>query len=31
VGLKVIALSFPWMALPPYQISWKSTKRFKSY
>jgi hypothetical protein len=29
--LKIIASRSPWMALPPYQISWKSTKRFKSY
>jgi hypothetical protein len=29
--LKIIASMSPWMALTPYQISWKSTKRFKSY
>jgi hypothetical protein len=27
IGLKIIALRSPWM----YQISWKTTKRFKSY
>jgi len=31
MGLKIIASRSPWMALPLYQISWKSTKRFKSY
>jgi hypothetical protein len=25
LGLKIIAHRFPWMALPPYQISWKYT------
>jgi hypothetical protein len=29
MGLKIITSRFPWMALPPYQISWKSTKQFK--
>jgi hypothetical protein len=28
-GLKIITSRSIWMALPPYQISWKSTKRFK--
>jgi hypothetical protein len=31
VGLKIIVSRSPWMALPPYQILWKSTKQFKSY
>jgi hypothetical protein len=31
VELNVIESRPPWTALPPYQISWKSTKRFKSY
>jgi hypothetical protein len=31
MGLKIIASRSPWMASPAYQISWKSTKRFKSY
>jgi hypothetical protein len=31
MGLKIVASRFSCMALPPYQISWKSTKRFKSY
>jgi hypothetical protein len=29
--IKIIASRSPWMASPPYQISWKSTKRFRSY
>jgi len=29
--LKIIASRSPWMALHPYHISWKSTKRFKRY
>jgi hypothetical protein len=31
IGLRIIASRFHWMALPPYQIPWISTKRFKSY
>jgi len=31
MGLKIIALRSPWISLRPYQISWKFTKRFKSY
>jgi hypothetical protein len=31
VGLKIIALRPPWMASAPYQISWKSTKQFRSW
>jgi hypothetical protein len=31
MGLKIIASRSPWMALPLYQISWNSTKRFKHY
>jgi hypothetical protein len=31
MGLKIIASRSSWIALPPYQISWKSTKQFKSY
>jgi hypothetical protein len=30
MGLKIIASRSTWMALPPYQKSWKSTKRIKS-
>jgi hypothetical protein len=30
-GLKIITSRSPWMALPPYQISWKCTKRLDSY
>jgi hypothetical protein len=29
MGLKITASRSTWMALPPYQISWKSTKRLK--
>jgi hypothetical protein len=31
MGLKIIASKSSLMALPPYQISWNSSKRFKSY
>jgi hypothetical protein len=31
MGLKIIAAMSPSMALPPYQVSWNSTKRFNSY
>jgi hypothetical protein len=31
MGIKIIVSKSPWVALPPYQISWKSTKRFKIY
>jgi hypothetical protein len=31
MGLKIIASRSPWLALPPYQISWKCTKWFESY
>jgi hypothetical protein len=31
MGLKITASRSTWMVLPPYQISWKSTKQFKSY
>jgi hypothetical protein len=31
VGLSIIASRSPRMALPPYQISWKSAKQFESY
>jgi hypothetical protein len=30
MGLKIIASMSSWKALPLYQISWKSTKLFKS-
>jgi hypothetical protein len=29
--LKMTESRSSWMALSPYQISWNSTKRFKSY
>jgi hypothetical protein len=31
MGLKIIASRSPWIALPLYQISRNSTKRFRSY
>jgi hypothetical protein len=31
MGLNIIARRSPWVASPPYQISWKSTMRFESW
>jgi hypothetical protein len=31
MGLKIIALRYTWMISAAYQISWKSTNRFKRY
>jgi hypothetical protein len=31
MGVKNVETRSPWMVLPPYKISWKSTKWFKTY
>jgi hypothetical protein len=31
MGLEIIVSRSTWLPLPPYQVSWTSTERFKGY